>query len=234
MEKKETKKSSCVTFDDAESGEIIYMYGDPAKCFVVDTKLSTSILLHEKGHDPIVGRIGLVKSEFEGRWLRQPRNYMNFAVREDDPIPKMSNEQYTKVVLKRIKQVATMSFGEHVVENMDLRMLRDEYTNNVLFSLRTSVMAETLSDREKTVTFKYPSSWWEWLKLSKAPQWFLKRYPVQYSKIKQKVRFEEMALYPMLPSVMQDYSSEVYFQSMWHPDFSDEKDEHSDITVSIS
>lgn len=234
MKKVTNKKNSRVTFDDVMLGEVIYMYGDHDKCFVVDTLLEGTIIMHEKGHDPIVGRVCLVRSEFEGRWLREMRSYMNFAVKEDDPIPKMSEEQFSKVVLKRIKQVAKMSFGSSVLEEMDLRSIRDHMTDSIIFALRTSVMAETLSDREKEVVFEYPSSWWQWLKKDKFPQWFLKRFPVQYTKTSEKVRFEEIALYPNLALAMPDQAGEVYFQSLWHENYRETEDMKKDfVTVTV-
>lgn len=213
---KKDKKPVRVTLENAEPGEVIYMYGDPSKRFVVDTKLSVSILLHEKGRDPITSRIGLTKEEFEGRWFREPRSYTYHAVREDDPIPRLDEKQFSKVLLSRLRQVAKMSLGDHAIDKMDLRVLRDDMTDSILFALRTEVMTERLSDREKTIIFEYPATWWEHLKKEMAPRWFLKRYPVKFSKYTQKIRFEEIALYPMLPAIIPDQAGECYFQGMFH------------------
>lgn len=227
-------KDKRVTFENAEPGEIIYMYGDPSKCFVVDTKLEATIFMHEKGHDPIVSRVVLVKPEFEGRWTREPRGFTKFAVAEDDPIPRIDEQQFSRVLLKRIKQTAQMCLGGHILEQMDLRAIRDHMTDSIIFSLRTNVMSEQLSERSKTITFKYPASWWEQLKQSHAPRWFLKKYPVKKHKTSQKVTFEEIALYPNLPSIMPDRAGEAYFQGMWHTDLREKETSDEFVEVAIS
>ncbi len=227
------KKPSMVTFDNLETGEVIYMYGDPSKVFVVDTKLEYTIFMHEKGHDPIVSRTCLVKPEFEGRFFREPRGYTRYSViSEDDPIPKLDKQQFSNVLLERIKQVAKMCLGEHVVENMDLRSLRDHMTDSIIFSLRTSVMAEQLSERSKTVTFKYPLDWFQQLKLHHAPHWYSKKWPVKYEKKSYTLTFKEVALYPMLPSIKPD-CGEVYFQGMFNYDYP-EKSKEENISVTVS
>ncbi len=236
MKKNLDKKSKpdMVRFDSAESGEIIYMYGDPSKCFVIDTKLEASIFLHEKGHDPIIGRIVLVKEEFEGRWFRRTRGYTKYSIiADDDPIPKISDQQFSEVLLKRLKQVGKMSFGDHVIENMDLRSLRDHMTDSLIFSLRTNVMTEQMSERSKTITFKYPNSWWDFLKLKHAPSWFVKKWPVKWQKKSQTVTFEEIALYPKLPSIAPEQSGEVFFHGMFNYDYPEVENKKETIILSI-
>lgn len=236
MKKDLKKKPNMVTFDNLEPGEVIYMYGDPSKRFVVDTLLSATVVMHEKGHDPFVSRTCLTKEEFEGRWMREIRGYARACiVADDDPIPKMNEQEFGRVLLSRLKQVATMCIGEHAIKNMDLRALRDDMTDSIIFSLRTNIATEQLSEREKTVTFKYPSSWWQQFKMQKFPAWLLKKYPVQYKKTSQKIRFEEIALYPMLPAIMPDNSGEVYFQGLFHQDYREtEKMKEDFVTVSMS
>ena len=68
-----------------------------------------------------------------------------------------------------------------------------------LLTIDSAIWSETLDHQEKTVEFHWPATWFQHLKMSHFPQWFIRKYPVRMQKETRLVTFETKAVYPNLP-----------------------------------
>lgn len=68
-------------------------------------------------------------------------------------------------------------------------------------------------------SYEVPSSWWQHLKLDKAPKWFKKRYPVNYQRkrIKRTVKITRKATYPMADIVVPKNMGHVVIRDIVSP-----------------
>jgi hypothetical protein len=70
----------------------------------------------------------------------------------------------------------------------------------------TDILERKLVDDNYPVTFTYkvPSNWWQQLKIERLPDWFVERYPVQFTSktIKRTVNITRKATYPMADVVV--------------------------------
>lgn len=110
------------------------------------------------------------------------------------------------IELHRKEFAASMCLDEQMVR-FDIE--RDVRLGQLVMVLRRAVYVDKMGVHE----FTGPANWWEMLKESHAPQWFLKRYPVKTKTI---AKVQGEALFP--DYVPPPHLGRVYFQHyVTHP-----------------
>jgi len=105
---------------------------------------------------------------------------------------------------------------------------RFEYSEQERFELKgriqkftTQILESKLVEDSYTVYFNYkvPRSWWQHLKLDKAPKWFTNHYPIGYEqkRIKRTVNITRKATYPMADIVVPKNMGQVVIRDIAEP-----------------
>lgn len=68
--------------------------------------------------------------------------------------------------------------------------------DDLVMKMTTRVLTQTLEDKETTVSFSAPSTWWQHWKQDHAPAWFTRRWPVRLTTVRETVKYEVCAMYP--------------------------------------
>ena len=136
-----------------------------------------------------------------------------------DPMPIMTVEE--RQIKFDIGKCAVSKLGAFSRDRIDYRVEESPEFSGLLHTLSTGILERKIMEDKYKVTFnyKYPSSWWEQLKLEKLPKWFISRYPVKYSykTIKRTVNITRKATYPMADIVMPKNIGEVIIRDVVSP-----------------
>ena len=104
----------------------------------------------------------------------------------------------SEIVLTKIKKAMTINLGHTSLESLNIIVA--DFIGGKLVQASFDVLATKIAEDNYKAKFdwQFPSSWWQYLKQDKAPQWFVKRYPVKYTIYKQErlVKFTRMSEYP--------------------------------------
>ena len=107
--------------------------------------------------------------------------------------------QFNKVTLERARKGMSVNLGHTSLETLEIRTMYDMFIGKVI-EASFDVLRDKIHEDRTTVTFTYkvPSNWWEHLKKEKAPKWFKKKYPVQFTTktVKRTAVFKRYAEYP--------------------------------------
>jgi hypothetical protein len=68
--------------------------------------------------------------------------------------------------------------------------------DDVVVRMTTRVLTQTLEDKQATVSFSTPSTWWQHWKQDRAPGWLKRRWPVRLTTIQKTVEYKVCAMYP--------------------------------------
>ena len=85
-----------------------------------------------------------------------------------------------------------------MIDQVEVSTYADHVGENLVAQLEATLMAEKIGEQDRTVNFKWPSTWWQMLKNDYAPEWFTNRWPVEFTTRKRTVRFTKKAVYPKL------------------------------------
>ena len=123
-------------------------------------------------------------------------------------------ETYGQEILRsKLGAFASDRFGYSEQERFEL--------NGTIQRFTTQILERKIVEDNYSVTFNYkvPRSWWEHLKLDKAPKWFTKKYSVKYEhkKIKRTVNITRKATYPMADIVVPKNMGRVVIRDMVSP-----------------
>lgn len=111
--------------------------------------------------------------------------------------------------------------GAFAADRLEYREMELIELDNKLIELTTQILERKIAEDSYPVTFSYKvtASWWQHLKLDKAPEWFTKRYPVKYEnkRIKRTVEITRKATYPMADIVVPNGMGQVVIRDVVSP-----------------
>lgn len=90
------------------------------------------------------------------------------------------SQRHDKVALEAVKFHAQKFLGAYAMDTMRVEQFIDQFTGDLVMSLRTRIMSEVTKKEEVTNRFRYPATWFQHLKYDHAPRWILKRFPVRW------------------------------------------------------
>ena len=93
--------------------------------------------------------------------------------------PIITREMVLDVLHKQFHVTAT----EKWLETVGVSHAREFLLAEMVYRLRLEIFGKITPhpSMKKTVSWSVPSSWWQHWKMSNAPKWFLKRWPVVYT-----------------------------------------------------
>ncbi len=93
----------------------------------------------------------------------------------------MPEAMIREVVFEKVKVAATMADLPFLRNHMEVACRLEDAGHRLVLNMQSYVLGK----RERTIDVErqWPKDWWEAIKLRFAPQWFLKRWPVQYERI---------------------------------------------------
>ena len=104
------------------------------------------------------------------------------------------------ITLKKLKVGISYALGKDIIDSMQFDEYNDALTNNIIHRLEFEVLSNKIVDDKYTfqLEFKYPATWFQYLKQDKFPKWFIKKYPVRYKTEtrKKSAKFSRYAIYP--------------------------------------
>jgi hypothetical protein len=109
-----------------------------------------------------------------------------------------SQEMVTFELLKR-------SMSQHVgcttLKSFEAHRETLPHLDGMVYTFSANLLAKKIHRDSYKASFSYqtPASWWQMLKETKAPQWFVKRWPVAYTShtMRKTVKFTRYNTYPM-------------------------------------
>lgn len=111
--------------------------------------------------------------------------------------PQNASDLYSTIAfdtidLQRLMVASSVAVDEEcVIHALELRDWRDETLRRLFFSLRGYVWAEP----PKSISVRYPTTWWDAFKARWFPEWAIEAYPVNYTV----ETMEGQIFYPKLP-----------------------------------
>lgn len=109
----------------------------------------------------------------------------------------------TTSILERLQIQALEALeSPYAAMNISLDQQWDMISNRMLMNIRTEIWAEVLGEETHEFKISYPSSWWQMFKKQYAPDWFIKRFPIETTTMKKEVEFKKYAKYPKLAKAM--------------------------------
>jgi hypothetical protein len=96
----------------------------------------------------------------------------------------MSNEVGIKTVeLERISftlnQVIAPELAKQFVNPAKIRTMMDPMTQQMVITIQQDILGRAT----RQIYTEYPADWWQAVKERFAPHWFLRRWPIRYTKI---------------------------------------------------
>jgi hypothetical protein len=121
-----------------------------------------------------------------------------------DPLTPVTSEQH---VLEKLKVVSQIAVSRSVLPAFVRDNARFEVgeanpvLDQLIFRLRSAVLADKLVSERQAVTLDIPASWWQHFKRDSwlgrhRPQWMRRRWPVRFTTMRQEVLFERYRTYP--------------------------------------
>jgi len=115
-----------------------------------------------------------------------------------------------QIKLEKLQFAAQRRLMGHALASLKLDNYKDVMLNELVYTLSTEVISQKLGDEHyedsQTMVVEYPSSWWQHFKLSYAPEWFNRRWPVGFNTetrtVHFKVKFEAYHKYPEFKAVL--------------------------------
>lgn len=113
-----------------------------------------------------------------------------------DPFP---SQTFDTIDLQRLQFVVSKSVSDDfVVHEPELGRFHDEMCRSIQYTLRGHVWAEA----PKSISVRYPSTWWDAFKARWFPEWALEAYPVNYTI----ETMEGQIFYPKLPLTVPEHA----------------------------
>ncbi len=100
------------------------------------------------------------------------------------------------VVLHKLRFEVAKKVGRNVAESLRLKA---RIVDDMLLEIEGFVLADRLMQQDIQVTFPFPSSWWQHLKLAlmcHLPKWLTQRMNVRKSYYHHTIRLEKYLVYP--------------------------------------
>ncbi len=119
-----------------------------------------------------------------------------------------------QIILENVKLGCTSFMGAHSLSQLGISSYADSVSRQIIHNLRTYVLSEKTKEEEVTHRFRYPANWWEHLKYDKAPQWFLKKFPVKWKYEKMTTKVKHYQCVPMFSKVLDPREQKHTFQTM--------------------
>lgn len=110
--------------------------------------------------------------------------------------------------LEKLRFGINRVISEQQLMDMDINVLTDRISRDILVKLRYSLIGENVQNIVKFIS--YPKTVWQYFKSKYCPRWFIRRYPVEYEDYK--VEFKRVAVFPDLSkelALSSQYASEA-------------------------
>lgn len=111
--------------------------------------------------------------------------------------------EYTKlteveeIILNRTRFKLQNTLGRYSMENLEVMFQDDDILDKMILKFQTYIMTDNLVEKYE-LKYKTPSNWFQMLKESHAPKWYLDKYPVEYIDNIKIVKLESKHLYPRM------------------------------------
>lgn len=127
----------------------------------------------------------------------------------------MFREYRTHVLRSRQVAVHAVLPGDFVRDSLAFEAHRNNLFDDMLMRLSAHVLSDQLVSADEEVTLDVPASWWQHLKLSHAPEWFKRRWPVVCATWRKDMHFERHRTYPEADVVLprEKYGHPVYVEA---------------------
>jgi hypothetical protein len=104
--------------------------------------------------------------------------------------------QQAEITLRQTRLTALGSFSRKAAKLTTPDYLFMKTCDELAVQLATRVLTQHLEDKQTTVTFSPPATWWQHWKQDHAPRWFTRRWPIRYKTVERTVEYEVCAMYP--------------------------------------
>ena len=112
--------------------------------------------------------------------------------------------QVKKIKLEKFRFAVGQLIDKMVIHDAQVDIFEDYLPHRIALHFSASILGEG----QESLNYKYPRDWWQAFKLRWFPQWALKRWPAEFTKIKVDVK----TLYPKLNISLPDNHHVVYLQ----------------------
>lgn len=104
----------------------------------------------------------------------------------------LKNEQF---ILEPLFVDRMHSIGRFLGDTASVQVTADLF-DDMLVTFQAQMLAGQTANDTHVYTVEHPATWWQHLKLSRAPSWFTKRWPVSYAVTRIKADWKQYATYP--------------------------------------
>jgi hypothetical protein len=120
-------------------------------------------------------------------------------------------EEYRTYTLKSLKVQLAKRFGAATLEktSVEFEYLLDKFVDDVHVRVTSYIFGVDMPTTY-TVSVLVPKTWWEHLKEDHFPEWWKRKWPVQYKEVYRDVTFNHWALLPGFDKVPPGYEIQMF------------------------
>lgn len=121
------------------------------------------------------------------------------------------------VLIERVKVHIRQALAEDWPIETDFEVLASQLAGTLVASLKAYIIAEPVGSTVTTETIQVPANWWQHLRETVLPEWWLSLHPVIYKARHVTCEWEERYLYPQLPLTLPKCGPRYKFVQ-YHPE----------------
>lgn len=121
-------------------------------------------------------------------------------------------QKIQETVLEKVKFQMQSQVGFQVLDTVNAAHIIDNLSQRVLYNFTMNVFGQSQT-HVYTTSIQTPLNWWEHFKLEVLPEWYKRKFPVQYKYNKKDIEFDCKALFPDLDMKIPDQKVVFYSQT---------------------
>jgi len=115
---------------------------------------------------------------------------------------------FKKVLLEELYIRMNFIVGEHVLRNLNVREIANEWVDRFTYEVGTKVLGQKYKQKYQ-VFVEVPKNWFQQFKAEVFPKSWKKKWPIQTRKIERAIHFDHFILYPDMRHI--PMQREVYY-----------------------
>lgn len=112
----------------------------------------------------------------------------------------IDDDKIKKVVLERIKVKLAQYFSPAVLQTLTIEQFAELFADQIEFQITMQILGQN-NFQEYSALFYCPKNWWQFLRKTVLPKWWIQRFPIKQMGHRHTVTFNHMALLPKLNHV---------------------------------
>lgn len=104
-------------------------------------------------------------------------------------------EKVKEVALNVLRMRLQRRLGKYSFKSVSIDILASQLAEDAAFEISVKILGQP-NVQEYRVPYQFPKNWWQHLRMTILPTWWLEKHPVKMETVYETVSFNHMALLP--------------------------------------